>query len=34
MKANLESYGEKDVSAKGVQPAVDELLAALAPYLS
>jgi 3-carboxy-cis,cis-muconate cycloisomerase len=35
MKANLAEYGEAGgAKAEAVQPAVDELLAALAPYLS
>ncbi len=34
MKANLERYGEKGGAPHSVQPAVDELLATLAPYLS
>ena len=35
MKENLAAYGEPGTGkAEALQPAVDELLAALAPYLS
>ena len=34
MKANLDAYGEVAYDVKSLEPAVDELLAALAPYLA
>ena len=34
MKANLDAYGEVGHDVKSLEPAVDELLAALAPYLA
>ncbi|MGE5616817.1 MAG: lyase family protein [Bacillota bacterium] len=34
MKANLERYGEVAYDTKSLEPAVDELLAALAPHLA